>query len=99
VLQKIRTHFGKPVTVNSAYRTVTHNKKVGGSPNSQHLYGLAADIAVPGIAPAQVAKYAETLLPGKGGIGLYTWGTHVDVRARRSRWNSTSGREVVVSGF
>ena len=33
-LQKIRDHFGATVTINSAYRCVTHNKKVGGSSNS-----------------------------------------------------------------
>ena len=99
VLQKIRTHFGKPVTINSAYRTEAHNRKVGGSTFSQHKYGVAADIVVQETAPAQVARYAETLMPKKGGIGLYNWGVHVDVRANRSRWNSTSGREVAVSGF
>ena len=31
VLQKIRTHFGKAVHINSAYRTPTRNKKVGGA--------------------------------------------------------------------
>lgn len=99
VLQKIRSHFGKAVVINSAYRTEQHNKKVGGSPFSQHKYGTAADIVVRDVAPSQVAKYAETLLPKKGGIGLYSGFTHVDVRASRSRWNSTSGREVAVSGF
>lgn len=99
VLQQIRTHFGKPVTINSAYRTAAHNRTVGGSPTSQHLYGLAADIVVQDVAPKEVARYAETVLGGMGGIGLYDWGVHVDVRANRSRWNSTSGREVAVSGF
>ncbi len=99
VLQQIRAHFGRPVTINSAYRTEQHNKKVGGSPFSQHKYGTAADIVVQGVAPKEVARYAETLLGGKGGIGLYVWGVHVDVRAKRSRWNSTSGHEVAVSGF
>ena len=99
VLQSIRDHFGRAVTVNSGYRTEAHNKAVGGSATSQHKYGLAADIVVQGVAPKEVARYAETLLGGKGGIGLYVWGVHVDVRASRSRWNSTSGREVAVSGF
>lgn len=31
-------------TINSGYRTIKHNKKVGGSSNSSHLKGLAADI-------------------------------------------------------
>ncbi len=99
VLQKIRSRFGKPVTINSGYRTSVHNGRVGGSPTSQHLYGMAADIVVQGTTPQAVAKYAETLLTGRGGIGLYSGFTHVDVRAKRSRWDSTSGREVGVSGF
>lgn len=99
VLQKIRAHFGKPVTINSAYRTTAHNGRVGGAPTSQHLYGLAADIVVQGVAPKEVARYAETVLGAKGGIGLYNWGVHVDVRAKRSRWDSTSGREMAVNQF
>ena len=87
VLQKIRNHFGKPVTINSGYRTVTKNKAVGGATYSQHLYGTAADITVKGVAPAKVAAYAETLLVGKGGIGIYDSFVHIDVREVRSRWN------------
>ena len=87
VLQKIRTHFGKPVTITSAYRTPARNKAVGGTANSQHLYGLAADIKVSGIAPEKVAAYAETLLPRSGGIGLYATFVHVDVRRQKARWN------------
>lgn len=86
VLQKIRDHFGKPVVVNSAYRTAKHNKSVGGATYSQHLYGTAADIAVTGVKPADVAAYAETLLPNTGGIGIYPSFTHVDVRAVKARW-------------
>jgi uncharacterized protein YcbK (DUF882 family) len=86
VLQKIRTHFGKSVTITSAYRTPTKNKAVGGETYSQHLYGKAADIKVKGIAPKKVAEYAETLLKNKGGIGIYSTFTHVDVRGTKSRW-------------
>lgn len=87
VLQKIRTHFGKAVTINSAYRTPTHNKKEGGATYSQHLYGTGADIKVTGVTPKQVAQYAETLLSGRGGIGIYSNFTHIDVRDVKSRWN------------
>lgn len=87
VLQKIRTHFGKSVTINSAFRTAKHNKAVGGATYSQHCYGTAADIVVAGVAPKTVAAYAEKLLPNTGGIGIYGTFTHVDVRATKSRWN------------
>ena len=83
----IRDHFGKPVNINSAYRTVTYNKKVDGATQSQHLYGMAADISISGVSPKTVAEYAETLLPKTGGIGIYQTFTHIDVRATKSRWN------------
>ena len=87
VLQKIRSHFGKAVTITSAYRTPTHNKKVGGTLYSQHLYGRACDIKISGVSPKKVAAYAETLLKNKGGIGIYSTFCHIDVRATKSRWN------------
>lgn len=86
ILQKIRDHFRAPVTITSAYRTESYNKKAGGVKNSHHLYGTAADIQVKGISPAQVAAYAETLLPGKGGIGIYSNFVHIDVRLTKARW-------------
>lgn len=86
ILQKIRTHFGKAVTITSAYRTPTHNKAVGGTTYSQHLYGMAADIKVSGVSPKKVAEYAEKVLPNTGGIGIYDTFTHIDVRATKARW-------------
>ena len=60
---------------------------MGGSHLSQHLYGMAADIVVQGVAPKVVAAYADSLLPGTGGIGIYSTFTHIDVRKTKSRWN------------
>ena len=87
ILQKIRVKFGRPVHINSAYRTPTKNKAVGGAQYSQHLYGMAADIHIDGVAPKEIAAYAETLLPNTGGIGIYNTFTHIDVRKVKSRWN------------
>lgn len=99
MLQKIRDHFGKPVTINSAYRTETKNKAVGGATYSQHKYGLAADITISGVTPLQIAKYAQTLMPSSGGIGLYKSFVHVDCRKTKSRWDCTSGTQKAVTGF
>lgn len=91
-LQKIRTHFGKAVTITSAYRTKAHNKKVGGATSSQHLKGTAADIKVSDTGPLVVALYAQSL--GVKGIGLYSYISggfvHIDVRNGKSRWVQTS---------
>ena len=86
VLQQIRDHFKAPVTINSGYRTEAKNKAVGGAAYSQHKYGTAADITVNGVAPKDVAEYAETILVGMGGIGIYKNFTHIDVRKIKSRW-------------
>lgn len=87
LLQKIRDHFGKPVIINSAYRTEAHNKSIGGATYSQHKYGLAADIHINGVTPKEIAAYVETLLPSSGGIGIYKSFVHIDVRRVKSRWN------------
>lgn len=43
-LDPIREKWGSPIIVNSGFRNPTLNKKVGGSPKSQHMTGEAADI-------------------------------------------------------
>lgn len=87
ILQTIRNHYGKAVNINSAYRTPTYNKKVGGATYSQHLYGTAADIRINGVKPKDLAAYIETLMPNYGGIGIYPTFVHVDIRKTKSRWN------------
>lgn len=88
VLQSIRSRFGQPVTINSAYRTPQKNAAVGGAAQSQHCYGTAADIVVKGVAPAKVAVCARELMPDWGGVGIYERQgfTHVDVRETRADW-------------
>jgi len=71
-LQKVRDHFAQPVTITSGYRAEAWNKKIGGSPSSQHLLGKAADIVAQGVTPLAVARYAESM--GMGGVGHYTAG-------------------------
>jgi len=57
VLQPVRDHFGKGVKVNSGLRTPEVNAKVGGSKTSDHCKGMAADIEIPGVANAELAKW------------------------------------------
>lgn len=88
VLQSIRSRFGQPVTINSAYRTPQKNAAVGGAAQSQHCYGTAADIVVKGVSPAKVAACARELMPDWGGVGIYEKQgfTHVDVREEKADW-------------
>lgn len=44
VLDPLREAYGKPIRVTSGYRSEELNKAVGGSPTSDHMKGLAADI-------------------------------------------------------
>ena len=88
VLQSIRSHFGKPVTIHSGYRTPPYNTKVGGVEDSQHTYGTAADISINGVSVADVAAYARSIMPDWGGVGIYKKQgfVHVDVRENRADW-------------
>lgn len=95
VLQAIRDYFGKPVIINSAYRTPSWNKKVGGASASQHVVGTACDIKVLGVIPEAIAGYLEANFP-KHGIGLYSTFVHIDSRGRKVYWKNT-GSNVVTS--
>ena len=96
-LQKIRDHFGASVTVNSAYRTESYNKKVGGAKNSYHLQGSAFDIVVKGHTPLEVARYAQTL--GIQGIIQYNGFVHVDSRTARYWARDNNGKVTVKKSF
>jgi zinc D-Ala-D-Ala carboxypeptidase len=57
VLQPVREHYGKSVSVNSAYRSPESNAAVGGSKTSDHCKGMAADIEIVGVANADLAQW------------------------------------------
>lgn len=96
-LQAIRDHFGAPVTVNSAYRTESYNKKIGGAKSSYHMKGQAFDIVVKGRTPLEVARYAQTL--NINGIIQYNGFVHVDSRPARYWARNDNGKVTVKSGF
>lgn len=96
-LQKIRTHFGVPVTINSAYRNAAYNKKVGGSSNSYHVKGRAFDIVVKGKTPAEVARYAKSI--GIKGVIQYNTFVHIDSRPKKYYARNNNGKVTVVNNF
>lgn len=86
LLEKIRKAIGnKPISINSGLRCKTHNKNVGGSPNSQHLKGTAVDIKS-SVGVTKLWSVSNQLNP-KGGVGRYNTHVHVDTRGHRSRWD------------
>lgn len=83
-LQALRDALGRPVIISSGYRNPTHNAAVGGSPDSYHLRGMAADIRVQGLSPADLATAVRQA--GFRGIGIYNDFVHVDLRECKREW-------------
>lgn len=92
-LERLRKHLGHGVGIVSGYRCPARNKAVNGAVNSQHLYGRAADLAVPKGQQFRYRAAAEKVRAFRnGGIGVYpNGGVHVDTRSWRARWNSWRG--------
>lgn len=84
---------GKSISINSGYRTESHNAAVGGASASRHKEGDAADFVVSGYsAPTVRAKILELIAQGKmedGGLGDYPSWVHYDVRGYQARWNGS----------
>tara|TARA_B110000238_G_C15857767_1_gene323843 strand:- start:61 stop:453 length:393 start_codon:yes stop_codon:yes gene_type:complete len=93
-LQKIREYVGKPIRINSAYRSEAHNEAIGGVKTSQHILGKAADITIDTFTPDEVVSIIENMLTNEmlggfyiGGLGSYNTFTHIDIREKKARWN------------
>jgi uncharacterized protein YcbK (DUF882 family) len=92
-LQILRDEIGR-IDLTNAYRCKEHNADVGGSVNSQHLLGKAADIKSKKFSPSELAEYVDDMMKNEtfkmGGIGIYNTFTHVDIRDYRARWSKTT---------
>lgn len=75
-----------PFKPNSAYRTVEYNAKIGGATYSKHCHGTAMDIPAINATPQELYDLFEEIMGDSGGLGLYSWGVHVDPRPTKSRW-------------
>jgi putative chitinase len=71
---------GKPIIVNSAFRSKAVNDAVGSSDKSQHRRGCAADIRVVGMKPDEVVRaIIEADLPYDQVIREFDRWTHVSI--------------------
>lgn len=88
LLERIGEHYQKPIRPHSGLRCKRWNAdpQVGGAPTSKHLYGMAMDFHIDGVSPKELYDYCDSLLGNSGGLGLYSWGVHIDCRSVRGRW-------------
>lgn len=85
ILDILRNQVGKPVHINSGYRTPTRNKAVGGAKYSYHMRGMAADIRVNGISAKEIANKLNKIIPDECGIIVYSTWVHIDTREKKYR--------------
>jgi uncharacterized protein YcbK (DUF882 family) len=92
-LQYIRDFIELPITLTNAYRCPSHNKKVGGVSDSQHILGKACDLQVKKLPSKDLYKVIDTLAEYdrvlQGGLGEYNTFVHYDIRETKARWDNT----------
>ena len=102
-MEEFRQWLGKPMQINSWFRTAAYNKKIGGNAKSSHLRGCAADWSNPGVSAKDFIRYAKKWKEicethgVVGEAGLYTWGIHLGSSISYSKvfyhWDARSGRQ------
>ena len=85
ILDPLRQKLGKPIVINSGYRSPEINKAIGGASRSQHSAGEAADIICPGVEVSHLVKVIREMdLPFDQLIHEGTW-VHVSYSDRNRR--------------
>lgn len=94
-MQAMKKKWGKPVIVNSAYRSPTHNKRVRGAKNSYHMSCRALDVRIDGVGKETLQAWLRSR-KGVGGVGIYCSGyVHFDDGRRRNwDWRYVKGKRV-----
>jgi len=96
ILEPVREHFGRPVVINSFFRSLGVNRAIKSKDNSQHVKGEAVDFEVPGIPNAEVAEWVRDNLtfdqcilefyrPGEPSSGWVHVSLKMDVTACRAQ--------------
>ena len=100
ILQRVRDHIARPITIVSGQRLRDHNDAVGGAPDSRHLPpqerangasgGVAADFRVAGYSTAELHRLylwldARASDLGIGGLEFYPKGGFIHVDTRPNR--------------
>lgn len=87
IAEQLREKIGS-FTPNCACRCQKHNRKIGSRDTSFHVKGMAMDIPIDNEEKKQeIYQWLDKwVLFDRGGLGIYSWGLHIDVRRRMARW-------------
>ena len=86
VLQPLRDRIRKPIVITSGFRSVSVNRRIGGSQSSQHCKGQAADFIVPGLELRNIMQLIQSMeLPVDQLLLEYNRWIHVSYGPRHRR--------------
>ena len=92
-LENFAKSLGRPITLNSAYRSPEYNARIGGAKNSMHVQRKAIDVQWgTSNVQARVDMIQKAIDSGFTGIGCYNSFIHVDTGPKR-HWGPTSGAD------
>lgn len=89
LVDQARLYFGRPVVLHSTYRSIPYNRSKGSTDNSRHVFFNAIDHHVSGVSHARLLAFYKKIRDAgafKGGLGIYSWGVHIDTRGSNADW-------------
>lgn len=89
ILDDLRDHFKKPVTINSTYRGLKYNRALGSPDGSLHRRFNAVDFTVKDVKPSEVFAVLKKWRDEArfiGGLGKYNTFVHIDTRNYNATW-------------
>jgi len=94
-LQPLREKLNKPIIITSGYRSETLNSIIGGSVNSQHCKGEAADIIISGMRACELFAYILTsdILYDQVILEFNRW-VHISYSQKKNRMNALLAKHV-----
>ena len=88
IAEKVAFDMGKQLTINSAYRSSSANKGVGGAKSSRHMFGEAMDIRVQEMTKKERIQFVDSAAShGALAFGFYGRFIHMDIYKKRN-WGS-----------
>ena len=89
ILDDLRDHLGKAITISSTYRHLPYNQAIGSPDGSSHVQFKAIDFIVADTSPAAVFRILHQWREAgrfTGGLGKYPGFVHLDTRSKNATW-------------